>query len=179
MCLCFQCAPGSQQHLSGMQQCLRGCPQGCYRTLLKAPTASTSITLQSMKDMDLYWTRTYKLMLTMLFKIMHWIGPEGCQAKKMIANIPPATHSIECGMCNVSSPDKLNFSGWTGGMGLPQSCYCLPLAASSRLYSPCQKTCKSQSQQGALPLPHPLGDVCSIIRIQAWPSVFFFPGKVL
>lgn len=108
-----------------MQQCLRGCPQGFYRTLLKAPTASTSITLQSMKDMDLYWTLTYKLMLTMLFKIMHWIGPEGCQAKKwlQIFHLQLTPLSVGCAMYLhlINSTSRVGPGGW-GCPGLTIAC---------------------------------------------------------
>lgn len=105
---------------------------GLLQTLLKAPTASTSITLQSTKGMGVYRTLTNKLILTMLLKITHWWGPEGSQAKKITVNLPSATHPTECGMWNVSLPDEPNFPDWTKGLGLYQSCNFLPWEASSR-----------------------------------------------
>lgn len=146
--------------------------------LLKAPTASTSITLQSMKGMDAYRTPTNKLILTALFKITHCFGPEGCQAKETTANLPSATHPTECAVCNVSLLGEPNFPGWTKGLGLPQSCNFLPLEAWRRQYSPCQHE-GLVAPAGSSAAATSLGDMYGNTRIQAWPSVFFFPGKVL
>lgn len=131
----------------GPQNCLWGCPQGCCRRPLKALTAFTSIILRSIKQIDLDQTLAYRLILGMLFKIMHWMGSEGHQEKEMTANLPPATHPTELGTCNLSSPDEPCFPDWTKRMGLPWCHYCLPTAALSRLHSPYQKASGSQSQQ--------------------------------
>lgn len=83
---------------------------GLLQTLLKAPTAPTSITLQSTRGVCGYRTLTDKLILTMLFKITHWWGPEGCQAKKMTVDLPCVT---ECGMSSLPLLDEPNFPDWT------------------------------------------------------------------
>lgn len=115
---CFQCTVASQWAFLGQQQCLGGCPQGRCTGLLKAHEASTSISPHSIKHMDTDQTLTYELILRLLFKIMHWVGPKGQWGKKMTSNLPSATHPVECGLCNVSTPGNLCFPNWIK-MGLP------------------------------------------------------------
>lgn len=96
-----------------------GLSSGLLQTLLKAPSDSTSITLQSTRGVGVHRTLTNKLISTMLFKITHCWGPEGCQAKKIPVNLPSAAHPTECGMCDASLLDEPNFPDWTKRPGLP------------------------------------------------------------
>lgn len=45
---------------------------------------------------------------------MHWVGPKGCQAKKIIVNLPSAIWNVECAMYLhlINSNSHIGPEGW-------------------------------------------------------------------